>query len=178
VNIRYENTLEDVVAFNLYHCDRSPEFRRMRARSLGVVLLLLATVVTAGLIGARDEPTLKVIIVGSGLALAAVMVLIAPGAFRRSLERRVRRMYRERGGKGDIGPHELEPADDALVERTPLTELRTRYQPIERAVSDEGYTFIYLSATAAHIIPHGAVSAGDPAAFIEALRQRMSSKPG
>jgi hypothetical protein len=72
-----------------------------------------------------------------------------------------------------LGPHELELVGQELVERTPISESRTRLQAFERVVTEGGYTFVYLSAVTAHVIPHAAVRDGDPEAFVHALTQRM-----
>jgi hypothetical protein len=173
VKIRYENTLEDLVAFNRYHADHSPDVRRARVRFLAVVLALMLPVGIAGVI-AVEEPILKLVVVALGVVGAALAVVTAPGQFRRSLEREVRHMYREGANKGAVGTHELELTGDEVVERTPFSELRTRLPAVERVVSDGGYTFIYVGTAMAHVIPHRAVSAGDPEALVQALKQRMS----
>jgi len=85
----------------------------------------------------------------------------------------VRRLYAGGTNRGLAGPHDLELIGDELIERDPLGESRVKLQLIERVVTDKGYTFIYLSAVSAYIIPHAAVMEGDLAAFLKALKDQL-----
>jgi hypothetical protein len=168
MRIRYENSIEDLVAFNRYHCNHSPTVRRAR---LLAMCFWMAVALGAGAAVAliAKEP----VVGAAGVIGAVVGLLLTPGAFRRQTDRAVRRLLKEGANKAVLGSHELELVGDELVERTPFGETRMRIEAVERVVSDGGYTFIYVSAVGAHVIPHSAVSEGDPAAFVKTLRQRM-----
>jgi hypothetical protein len=65
-----------------------------------------------------------------------------------------------------------------LIERTRYSENRTALEAIEEVVSNGDYTFIYIGAVSAHVIPHDTVSEGNLDAFVEALKKRMSQRNG
>ena len=60
--------------------------------------------------------------------------------------------------------------------RIRFSESRTRLEIIERIASDGEYTFIYVSAVMAYVVPHDAVSEGGPEAFSEAIKERIGPR--
>jgi hypothetical protein len=170
VRLRYENTIEDLVAFNRYHFEHSPSVRRIK---LGLMFALPAVILAA--VAAVAIVVDEWMFLAAGVPFAVLAAVLVPGTYRREVDRQVRRLYGEGANKGVVGEHELELVGDELVERTPFGEMRTRLRAVERVVSDAGYTLIYLSAVMAHVIPHDAVSEGDPEAFAEAVGLWLSS---
>ena len=168
--IRYENTLEDMVAFNRYHIAHSPNARRATwALRFAVAFAALVPSVTDGL--TKDDPGALPI----GVVLAVVGVALAPRLVRWLSLCSVRRMYAAGANRGVVGAHELELVGDELIERNPVGESRMKLQTVERVASDGGYTFVYVGAVMAHVIPHATVSEGDPEAFAEALKHRLAA---
>jgi hypothetical protein len=167
MKIRYENSLADLVAFNRYHCEHSPTVRRTRGRVTWVLpFCILIFVVPLSLM--ERAPGL----LAAGATFATLYALIAPEFFRRSIDRQARKLYSEGVNKSTLGEHELELTEGDLIERTLYGEQRTRLQAIERVVTDNGYSFVYLSAVMAHVIPHDAVLEGDYEVFIERIKQK------
>jgi len=80
---------------------------------------------------------------------------------------------RQGSNKGLVGPHELKFIGDELIARNPFSESKIALRLVERVVTDNGYTFIYVSAVSAYIVPHEAVMEGDLAAFLKALKDRL-----
>jgi hypothetical protein len=169
MRIRYDNTIEDLVSFNRYHCDRSPTVQRERVMSICV--LAVAGFAPSVLLGAAHDNTLMGIIVG--LVVGGGAALIAVPLHRWRVDRQARKLYAEGANKATVGPHELELVAGELIERTPLGESRVRLEVIERVVSENEYTFVYVGALQAAVIPHGAVSEGDLNSFIAALKGQM-----
>jgi hypothetical protein len=58
--------------------------------------------------------------------------------------------------------------------RTPYSESNTALEVVEKVESTDKYTFIYLNAVAALVIPRDSVSEGDYEAFVEAVRERVA----
>jgi hypothetical protein len=172
VRIRYENTIEDLVAFNRHHYDHSPAVRRGQ-RLLMWSLAVLSLEIAVAVAFAANEPAALAL----GVVAAIVCVFLVPSMVRRQVDRQARKLYGEGANKDVIGPHELELVGGDLVERTRLSESRTRLEAVERVISAGGYTFIYVSAITAHVIPHDAVSEGEYEKFVEILKQRMSAEP-
>jgi hypothetical protein len=171
VRIRYETTIDDLVAFNRFHCAHSPTVRRVRLLQMGFVAAVVIALAYAAAVVTGDY-----LILALGPVGAVVGVLLFPGAFRRHQDRQARKLYGEGANKGMLGPHELELSGGDLIERTPFGESRALLEVVERVTSDRGYTFIYVSAVMAHVIPHDAVIEGDPEAFVEAVRRLVAQR--
>jgi hypothetical protein len=167
VRINYENTIDDWTAFHRYHFENSPNARRLRVRTMWIVAVLSIAFTSARGV-AEDNPVLIV----TGILCAPLAVLVVPPLYRWQLDHQVRGQLAEGANKGMLGPHELELVGDVLVERSPFGEWRALLAVVERVASAGGYTFLYVTAVSAHVIPHHAVTEGDPEAFADALRRR------
>src|SRR4051794_2871709 len=157
-------TLDDLIAFNRYHFENSPTLRRVKARITWLVpaILLVATVLYLF----QGEYELLILPLGCAILWA----LLTPAVFRWSIDRSARRLYGEGSNKGMVGPHELELTADSLEESTPYGQQRAALKSIERVASSDKYSFIYLNAVMAHVVPHDAVQEGDAKAFIDAVK--------
>jgi hypothetical protein len=172
MRLRYVNTVEDFVAFALYHHSHSTSFRRMR-----LMLQCLAVAAALGPAAAREADGREPAYWALSAIIAVVAVVAMPGVLRWSIARSTSRVFRDGTNAGAVGPHELELTESELVERTPVNETRTVLVAVERVVTGGGYTFIYLGTLLAHVIPHTAVTEGDLRAFVEALKQSPTMPP-
>ena len=169
MKIRYEQTVEDLVAFNRYHFDHSPAIRRQQARARWGWAALFAGGGAA--MTAWDGGNLFWLIVG-GFTAVLILVLL-PRMVRRDVNKLVRRAIAEGANKGLLGPRELELAGDDLIERSEVGENRVRVDTLERVVSDGRHTFIYVNPVAAAVIPHDQVPEADRLAFVGAVTVRL-----
>jgi hypothetical protein len=172
MRLRYENTIDDWVAFNRYHCKNSKAVRRMQLR-VTWTFAALCVLIGASAYALGDVTALVVCLV-----LAVVFVLVMPSAYRRNIDRNARRLYLEGANKGLDGPQLLELTDNVLVSENPLVESRMRLEIVERVVTAANYTFIYIGAVKAFVIPHDKVSEGDPTQFADAVMHRTGIEPG
>jgi hypothetical protein len=175
VKIRFETTIDDVVALNHYHATHSPtSVRALRIwQGMPLILGLFVTTALALLIGSPESA------IGGGITsivLGGAWVLVAPYVYHARVARTVRSALSESTNNGTIGPHELELTGGGLVHRNSYVESRVNYSTLEPVVTD-GYTFIYMNALAAHVIPHAAVTESDPDEFVAALRQKIAGTP-
>lgn len=170
VKITYENSLEDLVAFNRYHFAHSPTARRSRSFLLWLSPLCILLFLVPLALAERSLGLMAIALIS-----ATLCALVAPWILRTSMERQVRKLYSEGANKGTIGKHELELTEDELIERTSYGEQRTRLQAFERVITTSGYTFIYVSALMAHVIPQNAVLDGDYNCFVERIKQRLAA---
>jgi hypothetical protein len=174
--IRYRIDMEDVVAFNRYHCDRSPLVKRGRAVmtwAFPAALLLLVAMITVFPIAPATQfgDELAVALSVSAGIFSLLWILLIPGHMRRNVDRNVRRLYGEGANRGLIGPHELELTDTRLIERNPYGDSSRVLQAIEKVAFADGYAFIYVNAVSAHIVPGDAIEEGHFQAFLEALEE-------
>ena len=167
MKIRYENRLEDLVAFNDHHARVSGAFRAMRRRlAVGVGTAWLSAAVFFAVIMSSVVPLVI------GVLLVAVALPLLNWNVTRSTRRNVRRLLNEGANKTLYGWHELEFKDDQLIKTslymTTIMDLRL----IERIDETPDYTFIYYSAVQAHAVPRRDVSPDEYDDFMSALRQR------
>ncbi|MBP3954212.1 YcxB family protein [Gemmata sp. G18] len=183
MRIRYENTIDDFVALARFHNDHSPAARRVRVRATWLFAVGVSAI-TAGVTfkmwearharGEGTEAWVAPLIFASIILISLIISLLRmPGGFRRQAERQARRMYAEATNKSVLGTRELELIGSELISRSSYAESRLRIEAVERVVTYDGYTLIFISATTAHIIPHDAVSEGDPERFAEAINSRI-----
>jgi hypothetical protein len=174
MKIRYENTLEDMIAFSRYHSKNSPMMQRSRMLMYWVVGPLVIVVIFGLFVVATGQDFLLLSgAIALALYLAAVPFLITKvrTAFH---DRLARRLYAEGANKGAYGPKQLELTEAGLIGRSEFSEATIAWPVVERVASTIDYTFIYFSAVAALVIPRAAVSEGDYEVFVEAVRQKVA----
>ena len=178
MKIRYEVTVDDLVACAFYQSGRS-QARRLPGGIVWVMFALFGLfVATAAVVG--QEAALMIFLI-TALPILFVFGMLFKLGFRPNTRRGFRSLYVEALPRGAVGPHELELTEDCLVERTPYSERRTPLQNIQRVASDGERTFLCTGRATATVIPHRAVLEGNLEAFVEAVRMRVSeneAEPG
>ena len=166
--LQYELTVDDLVAFNRYHCAQSPSVRRTKYAAMFVVAMML--IAASYLIPATADVS-RGVIFALAIGFAGLFAVIFNVTYPASMDRAIRRMCREGANKGLVGRHELEIDAEGLIERTEFNETRQSWRGVERIGETDDYAFIYISAIMAHVIPRQTVIAGDPDAFIARAKQ-------
>lgn len=69
-----------------------------------------------------------------------------------------------------LGPHEMELSAYCLILRTEVAEWQ--FDHLQSVTTESGYTFVSTDMSH-HVIPHAAVTEGDPVAFTDALREKV-----
>jgi len=150
--VEYENSLDDVLALNLYQHEQSPSARRTR-RLLqfgppAVPLLVFAAQVLFS--GASLTSALP------WLMFAAVWVIIVPFMLRRAMKKRVVQLFVEGEKQGIVGKHTLSLTSGGLTDKASHGRTKTGWRDVRKVVTTNQYVFIYLSDTVAHIVPRRA----------------------
>jgi hypothetical protein len=170
VELEYTLTLEDLVAFEEYHADHSPSIQRKRKfMRFFYPLVGIAT-------------GLYLVIIDGGLMIAIVFLIIiflamaiwffsAPKRFRRHHRRAVTKLYQEGSNRALLGHQQQRADQNGLHSSSALGESRMNWSAIERMQSTPDYTFIYLSAVTAIVIPRKSVMRGDYEGFVQFVRR-------
>jgi 4-amino-4-deoxy-L-arabinose transferase-like glycosyltransferase len=168
MQLRFENRLDDIFAFNRYHWQTSTVLRRAQRRPLvGVAVVWLAGAVV---LAALEQ---------SPLVLAAGAVLTALGVGLTYLltvwrQRQVtRQLLAEGANKSLYGWHELELDGDQLTKRSLYMTTTMDLRLIEQIAETPQHAFIYISGISALIVPRRDVADGDYEDFMEELRSRL-----
>jgi hypothetical protein len=171
MKIRFDVSLDDILAYNRYHVRHSPSIRRstLLIRWGGAILFLLIC-----LLPAYDfEPGYWLMSLFLGLVGGITFLLLYPVLVRVVAESQQRKLYTEGSTRGEIGMHECELGEDGVIVRSETGELKTRWEGLDRIVTTDDYTFIYLSSVTAHVIPRRGVVEGDYGSFVRALMDRF-----
>jgi hypothetical protein len=182
MKIRFDNTVEDIVALNRYLYAHSPAFRLQRVALAILVCALPAALVVPVLLASFEaegvgdfvDLAVRVIILVIGFLIAIPWAWIVRRLFAWSINWQVHRLFREGENRGILGSHELELTATGLIERTAYNETATKLEAVERVVDAGEFTIIFLSAVSGHVIPRHAVTEGDYDHFAGAIAHRLT----
>jgi hypothetical protein len=175
MNIRYEITIDDVVAFQMHHVAHSKTIQRQKSILIGIVgfACLIAAIFIFAI-----EPNVLLAAITAVITSAVSFGLLAYTfnvSYRRGIERLARDLLAEGGNRGILGVHEIRIDDTGVTEWTAVSESRHTWHGIDQIVETDEYAFLYISALQAHVIPKHAVIAGDPTKFIQRARELLDS---
>jgi hypothetical protein len=187
VKIRFETTIEDLVAFNRYHFANSPIWRKqIWLRSLllpgivGLVLLVYyATNTRRGFDGGPgNDPTLGLEFSTFGVFLffSVAWVLFLRWRMSAALDSNTRKLLAEGTNRAIFGWHDLELVGNRLVMNSELIHSSIDLRAIEKIVGNEQYTFIYIASAEAYIIPMQLFPEDEYSAFVAELRQAWDKR--
>jgi YcxB-like protein len=151
MKIETQITLEDLLAFNLYHNENS-QFVKRRADFLtyltyGFALFAIGSALLKILQGRIHSAIIEILFAFLFLTLGW------PKSRRYIYNVYARGMYREGKNKGMIGRHEITIHDDKISEENDSASLEFRWTAIEKIVKTEKYIFVYISSVSAFLIP-------------------------
>jgi hypothetical protein len=172
MRIRYENTMDDLIAFQDFYVTHSAAARRMvtsyriwgAVSAFGMLLLVLPFVF-------RYTPKVAGTLIGASLG-AVITFFIVPVTMRWSSRSAARKLYSEGKQKLLLCEHEVEITEDGITGRTPYSEAKLAWGAIERVESAPEHTFVFVSPTAALIIPHRQIPEAEYRAFMTELGER------
>jgi hypothetical protein len=176
VSIRYDVTLDDLVAFNEFHWLRSGEAVRKRQKGAPVGALVVGIVywLMLSMLSLMLQSTF-------GLWLSPVLALVVAAfvfwRMRRStpkwpkwMQRRVRNMYSTGANKATLGEHVVKADNSGLFNTTAYSTTQFAWGALEKIETHGDYTYLYISAVQAIVVPHTRILEGDFAKFLMAVR--------
>lgn len=177
MHIRFQRTMDDMIAFSDYHYDHSPTLKKIVARYRvgGALAILVLSNALVHLI-LPDAPlplTLTVSVVG-----AIYFATQAGKIIKRKTRDNTRKLYAE--GKHASLDKEvlLELTETGLIARSDYMETKLAWGAIERIESTPDHTFLYLSPVQAFTIPHNKITEGNfPAMLAEIGRLYQPGQP-
>ena len=169
MRIRFEQTVDDVIAMQRFTMENSPALRRQlranrwraRAAIIGMLVAVAAMV--------EDSTTQAVLFIAAAGALILGLFTSKRAALR-AADNAARAMAKE-GGKDLYGPQEMWLDDDAFVRRSEFSETRHKWAGVLSLEETEDHAFWYIAASNAYIIPKRRLEEGDAEAFLLRARQ-------
>jgi len=166
VILRFENTVEDLLAFQKYQYAHSSPVRKRVAVRVGV-----GSLAAFGLMFLYSMRDGVVNGVWTGLLVSALIALVCPPLIKYRAKHQLYKMCARGDYKLLLGDGELEIVEDGIISRTPFSEGKLAWGAIEQIESTAEYTFIYVGSSSAFIIPNNRIEEGDYKAFMTALGQ-------
>ncbi|AXI00115.1 YcxB family protein [Sporosarcina sp. PTS2304] len=150
MEIEYELTEEDVIAFNLYHVKNSKvgknslQWQRFVSPMIFFMFAYFLSIFT----DMEKGPLFLVF----GLT-AILWVILYPKYFYFHITRQVRKMLKEGKNEGLIGQHIMKMNKTGITDQTQVGETKVQWSGIQRVIEDADYLYIYTSTISAYILP-------------------------
>lgn len=175
MEISYDITPEDYIAFNLHYMRNNPVSKRniLKARLQGIVLILAGGGICGYLYGEYSPALIAVFIIA-----AALYVFLIPRTITKKVTENVRKTLKQSGSIA-CGQKTLSLEDGSLRLRGEGEDSVYDYQKVQEIVEDQSHYYIYTGAMEALILPFSAFE--DDAArkvFVETLRARVHAAGG
>ena len=172
--IRYANTLDDFLAFSEFHSFRSLEAKEKRKKEIRLRSVLFAffglyfgyCMLIATSLGFWIMPVMTAL-------FPAIYLLILKASKNRPnyiFRALVTRGFKKSRNKHFIGEHTISVDENGISMVTKYAEGRYAWGAIDKIESDEGYTYIHMTAIQAIIIPHNNITEGDFPALLQAIK--------
>jgi hypothetical protein len=172
MNVEYEITKDDLIAFNLYHFRNSPNARRQYFR----VWLLFPCVwlliwITIGVLASlkRGEGLQTFLDLLPLLSGVPFYLLYYPWSYRRRVRKIVEDMLSEGQNRTLFCRHRLTISPDGVADFGEFDQYTTTWPAVEKTAVSENYFYIYTNALAAIIIPSRSFASS--AEFEEFMRE-------
>ncbi len=162
--IKFQRTLEDLIAFNLFHYEHSPYFRRNMLivrilLSLLVIFLPFAVVfLVFGKTRYFTNPAAPIAAVIACL-IGGIFFFIRYPAYRRAdMVNQIRKSFREGDNEGFLGEQKFDFSPQGILYTGQISESKIKWSAINKVVQNEKYIFLYTSSINAITIPRNAFS--------------------
>ena len=183
VKIRFERTIDFVIAFSRSHHDGSQYVRRSKwvlTLLLPGIMALLFGLYILGLYRSReeDEPFNWV----AAICLAVVYLPIAIGVlgFRRfmawSTAWTIRKLLAEGSNRTLLGWRDMELVNGRLIVTSELVSTSLDLRAIVKIVNDDDYTYVYYSSIEAFMIPMNLYPEVEYREFVAKLREAWENR--
>lgn len=171
MEISYEMTLEDYVAFNMHYMRTSPASKRniLKARIQGVVLILAAGGICGYLYGGYSVPLVAAFVVA-----AALFAVLIPRTIARQVKNNVKKAL-QKAGSIACGPKTLSLEETQLRLCGGGEDSAYDYAAVQDIVEDTEHYYLFVGSMEALIVPYSAFAdAGARHAFLDALKERIA----
>src|SRR5579862_331070 len=126
LEVDYELTEEDYIAFNTYHMAHSPTIQKTRRRSL--LMPVLAYMVVGTMLSVIGSDASGLVIFGIG---SVIWLLMAPKYWQWTIRQRMQKMLREGQNRG-LGPCKLAISPAGLHVAGPQGESNLKWSAVEK----------------------------------------------
>lgn len=165
MQIHYQLTIEDVLAFNQYHFRTSKRLRR--SYYLSQVWMILGAL-AAAILWSKRGVSFRLL---EFLIVSVVLVIFYRLYYAWWISHSAKRLFTEGKNKGVLGNHIFAIDADGILEISDVGETRTVWSGVERIEENDEYMFLYVGSFHAHIIPKRAFMSENEASRFFQLAQ-------
>jgi len=180
MTIEFNVTVDDFIAFNLFHFKNSPAFQRQLLITRSAFAFILAAILSLPcpvLVGQLSYVAFLFPIVG--IVVGIIAFLAYPRMHEQNLRKQLPKMLNEGGNEGVIGKQKIVITPEAVINETPAGEQKAFWSSVDKIVETSDYIFLYVSSMSAAIIPRSAFPSEEQRnAFLELAKQYHHSATG
>ena len=155
--VSYVLTMADIHAFNAHYARESPVARAGRMKVRFALTFFLAALL--GALGWGAQATLGFWLLGTIILLAWFSLF--PRRLEAMQRRFTERTYQLGKNAGLLGPHTVELTDEGVIERTPVRELKVKWEAMEKIAHSDQHVFLWTSGFNALVLPRRAFADED-----------------
>jgi hypothetical protein len=177
MEIEYDRTPDDLIAFNLYHLHNTPNLKRQIRTSMGLYVILIASILL--IIFAAGNKVLLCIFFTFSIIGGIGLFLSLPRYYDQQTVKLTKRLLAEGRNEGLIGHTKVILTPEAIVGQTSRGEEKLFWHSVNQVVETATCIYIYVSSMSAYIIPRRAFSSDEQRLnFISLVNQYYKDSTG
>lgn len=173
MEIKYELTKDDYLAFNLHYVKHSNTIKQslFRQQFFTPIIFLILPFIFSWFMG---EFSIGLSI--TFMLVSVVWMIVYPKYFYWHITRNVNKTLNEGENENLMGQHMFIGNDEGFIETNKAGERKVSWSSIERVEENDEYYFLFFSAMSAYIIPKRSfLSEADQKNFQRMINKRTSS---
>ncbi len=173
-SIKFNVTMDDLAEYNVFYSLTSPTIRALRRNRIIIMvpLVFALSFLTANLVTHHLDLIFSILTACfSTAAFGVYLYFFYRYLYLPKIRKLARKLYSEDKNPGMVGEHTLEVDEQGFVERTAFRETRFSWGALTRIENTPGYTYLFVGAASAFIIPHKSIIEGDFPALLKQIQQ-------
>ena len=163
---------KDYIEFNRYHAQKSPAGKKSRRFAMMFVPAVFLIMIAVDYINGETDLMVPMLIV---LGVLGVVMLLLSGPLMRWNATLSTKLMKKNGRLPYDSQVKLRFDDESIIEKTPMTEVKTSYAKLERIAVGPSGVYLYNSAISAILIPNTAfTNAAQKYDFLQFMHQKTN----
>ena len=168
----YTVSEKDYIDFNRYHAQNSPAGKRARTIAIYIMLAALLLVLLSDIFSGNTGGIIYTLI--AFLVMGIIMLLLLGPMMRWNIKLSTKLMKKS-GRLPYDSQVNLRFEDELIIEKSPMTEVKTSYAKLERIAVGPSGVYLYNSAISAILIPNTAfTNAAQKYDFLQFMHQKTN----
>ena len=151
MELEFDRTPEDIIAFNLFHMTHSASARREALTTRVLISLVVAWF--AGGYNILNPAYFNWVVGGAALAAALVVFFVYPPLARYFTVDRLRKMLKEGNNETMFGPQRVAIAPEGILASNKTSESKLAWAAVQQVAEGEKHLFLFTSTMHAIVIP-------------------------